>query len=445
VDLRPAEVQVQLASKEVEAAAARVKNLLEPAAPRPAPKWRIDAAALDVERARQAYNEAVYAQRRTLAGPTEDELAIAEAKWRVAQTDVSDAEEKLRLLQAEDWPAPYRGRMNKWEQAAVAQNIERMRRRERLAQAEYDKLKHGATPEEKEAATSRALAARAVYDAAAAELERLKAPPAPPRGADFEIEQARNAQAQAEIRKQAAEAQLELAQAGAREPEKAAARAVVQRAEQAVAAARALRDQAVLRAPFDGVVVDRFQEEGATLPPHTPVLSLAALQQLRVRAEIDPVWSGDLRVGQSVTLFGAVLPGGPLTGKVSRIVEAAGPKTLFSQDPRETKGGEVVSLLVDLDAPQTDAAKASTAALRPGLRLEVKVDFEGRENVLSVPRAYVLYENGKYMVLKAESREGKRVGAVKRVQVEIGWTDELNCEIVSGLTEGDVIVKPPGP
>jgi HlyD family secretion protein len=437
LELQALEAQITLADKELEAAGERLKNLLQPAAPPPAPKWQLDAAALEVERLKQAHSEAVSEQRRVTAGPSEDDLAVAEAKWRVAQVDVTDAEEKYRLLKEEDWPAPYRGRMNKWEQAAVAQNIERTRRRERLAQAEYDKVKRGPTQDEKEAAAARALAAKAAGDAALADLERLKAPQPPARGSDLEIALARNAQAQAEVRLQAAKGALELARAGPREAEKAAARAAVLRAEKTLEELCVQREQARLRAPFAGTVVERLHEPGVALPACAPVLILADLARLRVRAELDAVWSGQLRAGQKATLLGNML-----SGAVQRVLEMAGPKTLFSQDPRETKGGEVVSLIVNLDAPQSEAAAASAAALRPGLRLDVKVDFEGRENVLSIPRAFVVYENGKYYVLKAESRAGERVGATKRVEVEIGWRDELNCEILSGLSEGDVLVKP---
>jgi HlyD family secretion protein len=440
VDLAGLEEKSAAADKEIEGARLRLKGL-ENLQVRGVPAWEIEAARLEAKRALFLCNEAVYAQNLIVKTPLEDDLALAEWKWRIAQVDTADAEEKYKLQQEDNFPAAYTGKMKRWEIAAMQQSIERCKRREKLAQAEYDKIKRGTQEDEKKAATQRAEAAKAAYEAAQAKVKRLENPPPPPKATENEIELAKNAVAQAEAAKRVAVAALDLAKAGPREAEKVVAAAAVERAQKALEEIKAQQQHASLTAPFAGTLLKRYAEPGAPVAPFTPVVELGDLTKLCVRAEVDAFYSASVRPGQKVTLSGSLLPGGPMTGKVSRVLDVAGPKTLFSKDPRETKGGEVLQVLVELDAAQTDKAKLE--ALRPGVRLDVKIDFETRENVLSVPKSYVISEDKPY-VLKAESVTGGRVGATKKVEVEIGLHDDLNYEILSGLSEGDVLVKPQG-
>jgi HlyD family secretion protein len=444
VELAGLDEKIAAADRGVEEARLRLKGL-ENLQVRAVPAWEAEAARLEAKRALFQCNEAVYAQNQVVKTPLEDDLALAEWKWRIAQVDTTDAEEKHKLQQEDGFPASYTGKMKRWEIAAMLQNIERCKRREKLAQAEYDKVKRGAPEEEKMAVTQRAEAAKVAYEMAQAKLKRLENPPPPPKATENEIELAKNAVAQADAAKRVAVAALDLAKAGPRDAEKAVAAAAVERAQKALAEIKAQSQHASLTAPFAGTLVKRYAEPGSPVAPFTPVVELADLTKLCARAEVEAVYSASVRPGQKVILSGSLLPGGPTAGKVGRVVDVAGPKTLFSKDPRETKGGEVLQVLVEFDVARTEKAKASLEALRPGVRLDVKIEFETRDNVLTVPKSYVFTSADKCYVLKADAVSASgRVGATKRLEVELGRQDDLNYEILSGLSEGDVLVRPQG-
>jgi multidrug efflux pump subunit AcrA (membrane-fusion protein) len=438
-EYKPLEVSVLQAAKEIEAAMLRLKQLETPIA-RPVSESELELARLDVKRLLHQANEAVFSQQRLLAGPTEDELAVSETKWQVAKLDARDAQEQYDASVQDGWKASY-GVRRPNDQVASKNQIDRAKYRERLAQAEYDFLKKGATEIERKAAVERAEAAKQSYEIAAAKLRYLETP-VPLKNTEYDLQLARLAIEQTQIAKLEADAALARAKLGPRPEELEVAHSAVIRAQKALDEIQALGDQGKLIAPTDGIILERYREPGSALLPGTPVVRIGDTKDLRVRTEVSADSSAQLRPGQVVALLGNFLSGGPLSGKINRIIPTAGPKKLFSDDPREIKGGQVVEFLVDLDTPQTEAAHASFSALRPGIRVDVRVDFDARGKVLGVPRSFVRFRDGKYLVLRAVTETDGKVGKTEEVEIEIGWRDEMDYEVISGLREDDKLVKP---
>lgn len=434
------EIRVQQAAKDIEVAMLRLKQLESPIA-RPVAESEIELARLEVERFLHQTNEAVFSQNRLVTGPTEDELAVCETKWQIAKLDARDAQEQYDASVADGWKASY-GIRRPNDQVASKNQIERAKYRERLAQAEYDSLKKGATENEKKAATERAQAAKLSYEMAVARLRHLETPPPPPKNTEYDIQLAKLAIEQTQIAKLEAEAALARAKLGPRPEELEVAHAGVVRAQKALEEIQALGDQGKLLAPTEGIVLERYREPGSALLPGAPVVRFGDTKDLRLRAEVSADSSAQLRPGQVVVLLGNFLSGGPLSGKINRVIPAAGPKKLFSDDPREIKGGQVVEFLAELDPPQTDAAHASFSALRPGIRVDVRVDFDALGKVLGVPKSFVRLRGNKYLVQRAVTVTDGKVGKTEEVEIEIGWRDEMNYEVISGLREDDVLVKP---
>ncbi|GMV80650.1 MAG: hypothetical protein AMXMBFR7_18340 [Planctomycetota bacterium] len=436
---RQFEEQVKRAYARAEAAKVRLKELMQPTAPPPAADWLLEKAKREVELAAHQQNEAVYNQNLVLSRPSEDEKAIALSRVNLAQVNHETAKKKVDAGRKTAWPGSYRA-LAEWQIVEVEASIDQTKRQLEMEQALFDQAKRGASEDEKRAAKARAEAAQARYLIAVNELKRLQSPAAPPPAPAHEIELARLELAQAEATHREAQAAQALALAGPRAEDLAVLQTGVARAQAALEKAKAQRALTVLRAPFDGAVTGRFLEPGSAPPPHAAVLELADTSHLQVRAELDALWSAELGVGQSVELSGNVLPGGKIGGKIIRFIDEVGPKTLFSKDPTEPLGGEVVIAVVALDPPQSDDEKASHKALRPGLRLDAKIDFEKRENVLAIPRNYVTVEEGKYVVYKYES-DGAQSRKAKQ-EVALGFRDGLHVEVLTGLVEGDRIVKP---
>lgn len=438
-EYKPLEIRAQQAAKEIEVAMLKLKQLENPVA-RPVPDSDLELARLDVKRLLHQTNEAVFNQHRLLAGPTEDELAVCETKWQIAKLDARDAKEQYDEAEKSGWKAAYGTRPSN-ERVACFNQIERAKLRERLAQAEYDSLKKGATDAERKSATERAESAKLSYEMAVAKLRHLENP-TPLKNLEHDLQLAKLAIEQTQIAKLEADAAAARAKLGPRPEELEVARAAVTRAQKSMDEIQALGDQGKLVAPTDGIILERYREPGSALLPGTPVVRIGDTKDLRVRAEVSADNSAQLRPGQTVALLGNFLSGGPLSGKINRIVPAAGPKKLFSDDPREIKGGQVVEFLVDLDPPQTESAHASYSALRPGIRVDIRVDFDARGKVLGVPRSFVRFRDNKYLVLRAVTETDGKVGKTEEVEIEIGWRDEMDYEVISGLREDDKLVKP---
>jgi HlyD family secretion protein len=101
---------------------------------------------------------------------------------------------------------------------------------------------------------------------------------------------------------QQASDQLRLVLAGPRPERIDAQRAGVAQAQAAVQQAQATLDNAVVRAPFDGIVTVRHREPGETVAAGAPVLTLANLGDRWVRIYVGETRLGDVRLGQGAVI-----------------------------------------------------------------------------------------------------------------------------------------------
>ena len=69
-----------------------------------------------------------------------------------------------------------------------------------------------------------------------------------------------------------------------------------------------------------------------------------------------------------------------------------------------------------------------------GVTAEIEVEISRKANVFVVERQHLVKENGDFFVWKAEADKATRV------PVEIGLTNQLEYEVVSGLSDGDSII-----
>ncbi len=76
-----------------------------------------------------------------------------------------------------------------------------------------------------------------------------------------------------------------------------------------------------------------------------------------------------------------------------------------------------------------------------GFDVDIKIKLETVEDVLKVPVESVIYNNGKYFVFVYDETEGT---ASKR-EIAKGTLDDTSYEIVSGLAEGEKVIKSPDP
>ncbi len=180
----------------------------------------------------------------------------------------------------------------------------------------------------------------------------------------------------------AAEAQLKVAAArvaeaaerlallneGARPQTIAQARARVGQARAAVALAQTQVENTRLLSPLDGVVLSHVAEPGEFVAPGTPVITVADLAHVWVRAYVDPLALGRLKHGQRLPVRTDAFPGRTFEGTVGFIASEAEftPKSVQTTQERVKL---VYRIKVDLENPQGD--------LKPGMPADVVLGTEG--------------------------------------------------------------------
>ena len=142
------------------------------------------------------------------------------------------------------------------------------------------------------------------------------------------------------------------------------AKANVNSANENLGLTKIVLDYTKLVAPFDGVVVVREAELGEIVAPGTPVITLADLDHVWLRAYINETDIGKVRLGAPVTIKTDTYAGKAYTGRVSFIASDAEftPKTVETHAQRVTL---VYRIKIDVDNP--------THELLPGMPADAEI------------------------------------------------------------------------
>jgi HlyD family secretion protein len=162
-------------------------------------------------------------------------------------------------------------------------------------------------------------------------------------------------------------------------------------------------------------------KKGQVLTPGTLVVSVAAPDQLEVKADILSDDLGEVRLGQRVVITAPILGQSSISGEVRKI---------YPQAEEETSALGVVQrrvpVIVRLD---------SGSVLKPGYEVQASIETASRDNVLVVPRESVrTVGEGQKEVMAVVG------GRVRHLPVEIGITGSDTVEITGGLQAGDRLI-----
>ena len=172
-----------------------------------------------------------------------------------------------------------------------------------------------------------------------------------------QIEQARAALQQAR-------AHFALVQAGPRKEQIAQARARLEQSRQALAAAETRLSYTVVASPLSGVVLSENIEPGEFVSAGTPVVTVAELANVWLRAFINETDLGRVKVGQTARITADTYPGKSYEGRVSFLSSQAEftPRNVQTQQER-------VKLVyrVKIDLPNPDQE------LKPGMPADAEI------------------------------------------------------------------------
>ena len=127
-----------------------------------------------------------------------------------------------------------------------------------------------------------------------------------------------------------------------------------------------------IRAPIVGTVLQVNAKVGeiATPSPDQPLVVMADVSSLRVRAELDERDISQVRVGQPAVVRANAFSGREFEGKVASIAQIVGPSGNTSRGPRKLTDIDVVEVLVDLPDP---------GPLKVGMQVDVYFRNDGAQ------------------------------------------------------------------
>jgi membrane fusion protein, multidrug efflux system len=185
----------------------------------------------------------------------------------------------------------------------------------------------------------------------------------------------------------------------------------------AAEAARALGD-ASIRAPYAGVIGERFVSVGDYVRPDSKVVTLLAIDPLRLRLSIPERAIGAAHEGSIVTLETVSLPGRAYSGTIRYV----------GREVRETTRDMIDEAVVD----------NHDGALVPGMFVTAHLPI-GESTRPVVPKsALVAVEPAQAVFVVADGRLQERV-------VETGTTLDDGVAVLDGVKKGDRVVIHPTP
>jgi membrane fusion protein (multidrug efflux system) len=168
-----------------------------------------------------------------------------------------------------------------------------------------------------------------------------------------------------------------------------------------------------VRAPFTGHVVRRLVDQGQTVSNGSALFELADMHRLLARVYIPAREFRSIRPDQPVQLV------------------------VSSTDDRLTGRIDLVNPLVD---PESGTIKVTVEVTdyppttRPGDFVEVSIVTDSHTGSVLVPRVAVVTERGQRSVYVVDG------DTARQRAVEIGFEDDTNAEVVSGLEPGELVV-----
>ena len=172
--------------------------------------------------------------------------------------------------------------------------------------------------------------------------------------------------------------------------------------------------------PIDGLVSDVTAQEGETIVAGLQVANLVTVldpTRLEMWIYVDETDIGKVRIGQPVEYYVDTFPEKLFNGTIEKIY------------PQPVVKENIVYYLAIVRV-----SKGDSTFLKPEMTTHIKIIFSEEQNILIAPNASIKFERGKQVVYKVTGPD-----KVQRVDVRTGIRGEDNTEIISGVSEGDVL------
>ena len=331
---------------------------------------------------------------RSKGGPCDS----ANASVAAAESNVTAANEKLKALK--NPPDPKDVAQKQADVDAATDAV-------RNAQVKLDQLRAGPTAEDVKQAQSSLESAQSGYQQAASKLDLLKQGA---KAVDLTAAQTGLVQAQSA---------LALKKSPNTPQDLQMAELQVRSAQVALEVAKLDVDNAVLTAPYDGVVGAIGANVGEQVGSGTAVITLVDTKQTRVDVSVDESDIAKLAPGKTAQISFDALPDRRFTGTVIGIAPSA----------TVTQGVATYTVQVSIDA--------GNQTVPVGLTANVNVVTAQKDDTLYVPNR-AIRRNGRNQVVEVQTQPGKTEQRI----VSTGLANDTITEITDGLDEGETVIIP---
>jgi HlyD family secretion protein len=192
------------------------------------------------------------------------------------------------------------------------------------------------------------------------------------------------------------------------------------------------KDDRIL-APFDGVVLLRFAEEGESVHPERDLLKFGDLRELRIEGDVDEDDVARVRAGQRVFVR---LAGDDAAGARTRERLTGEVTELFPDGNRATRSFRVrvrflgAEFVPDGPLGLRGRLRAGAHEIVAGTSVELGIVVEEKADALVIPRA-ALTARGTVYVLEG--------GRAHERDVAVGIRNFDRCEVLGGVTAGELV------
>ena len=195
--------------------------------------------------------------------------------------------------------------------------------------------------------------------------------------------------------------------------------------------------EAVVRAPIDGIILQKYVEEGqiiasgvSTVSGGTPIVDIADMSSVYIETGIDEIDIGKVQIGQFATVIAEAYPELEFNGEIVRIA----PEAKIEQNVT------LFDVVVEV--------KNNDGKLKSGMNTRVEIEIVKKENVLLAPVITMQIPDAKdlgdYQNRDANVRsvllkqEGKFILQI----VETGLSNFKQVIILAGVEEGSILGVP---
>lgn len=172
--------------------------------------------------------------------------------------------------------------------------------------------------------------------------------------------------------------------------------------------------KSVIVAPFAGVVGLRQVSPGSYVKEGTLIVTLDALDPVKVDFRLPESYANTIKVGQTLTLSVAALRGEALTG------------TVYAIDPQIDEKGRSLLLRARVANPK--------GQLRPGMFATIRLSAGTVGETLVIPEEAIVLQSSGQKVYRVVA------GKVELVAVTTGKRRQGEVEILTGLQAGETVV-----